>query len=147
VRTLPGAELACHAGESGTQQCAGTVACPDSRLFNEGFFAFLLDGGQRDEDYQQSGYDQQAHGQRPCNEGGVVTPGQQQGTTEVFFHHGSEHQAQQQWSAFTFQFCPQIADCAESCCHPDVKHVVVQRVNTNGAEHQNGREQDAVGHL
>src|SRR5690606_21923807 len=102
---------------------------PGSAFINEGFLALLLDGGQGHQYDQQQGQHQQRERQRAGHEGRVIATCQQQGTTEVFLHHGPQHQAEQQWRAFTFEFGPHIADCTERRRYPDVERVVVQRVD------------------
>src|SRR5690606_31618836 len=48
---------------------------------------------------------------------------------------------------FTFELGPYVTQQAKDSRHPDVEDVVVQRIDTDGAEDQNCREQYAIRHI
>src|SRR5690606_39754855 len=69
------------------------------------------------------------------------------GTPKVFFHQGAKYKTKKQGRALAAKLHPDISDQAENGQHPDVEYVVIQRIHTDGAKHQYGWKQDAVGHL
>ena len=116
------------------------------RLLVEGFLALGLERRQQHDDDQQQRRDQQAGRERPRDEHGPVAARQQQRAAQVLFHHRPEDEAEQQRRRLAAELDEQVADDAEDRDHPDVEGVVVGRVHADAAEHQDRREEPAVGH-
>ena len=91
--------------------------------------------------------DQQQHStDRALDEHHRAATGNHQGPAEIFFQHRPQHEANQQGRRFAAQLDEQVTDKAEKHGLVDIECGVVHRIDPDGAEHEDRREQKAIGH-
>src|SRR5690348_12760371 len=84
-------------------------------FFLERLLAGTLDVGQRHEQKQDRGRDQQAETDRPCDEDRCIATRKQHGASEIFLHLRPEHQPEQEGRALAAQAREDVAQDAEDC--------------------------------